>query len=120
MIEPHDPPKPDKPVRTPWVFVIALALAGAVYFGLEEIPDMLSERGVTATCENIAAEITERFKANPIHPVRIFDITTVSNNQSQIRCTGTAWLSTGAEVKANFRAEFTPDGPFVFFEPVWF
>jgi hypothetical protein len=110
--------------RRSWGRIAALTIAGiggaVVLLGLENIPDMLPERGVAGTCENIATEITERFKTNPVHPIRIFDITTLANNQSEILCTGTAWLSTGAEVKANFRAEFTPDGPFVFFEPIWF
>ena len=100
--------------------VIAIAVFGAAIGGIMYFDGALPRQQSTPlTCDLIASEIVENFQDRMIHPVRIMDIEFVSRDENKMVCAGNAWLNTGAEVKAHFELRFTPDGSFMFFQPVF-
>lgn len=108
--------------RRSWGRIAALTIAGiggaVVFLGLENIPDALNDT-TPPTCQEIGAEVVSTFTDRFLHPVRIMDHRMTASSSDKIECAGRAWLNTGAEVDVIFELRYTPDGNFLFFQPVF-
>ena len=96
----------------------AAAIGGIIVFmGIENIPAATKDT-TPPTCREIGDAIVSDFTDRFIHPVRIMEHRMTASSSDKIECSGRAWLNTGAEVDVIFELRYTPDGNFLFFQPV--
>ena len=110
-------PRPQQGLSRSWSLRKRLTLT-AVFLAAIYLFFPSLDRFADFDCDSAADEALQASGNQVNRPVRIYEISQLSQSQDLLVCEGQAWWSTGQEIPIRFELRNTDDGWFVYYEAI--